>query len=77
MLHLFLYPSAHLQFFEQLFHGIPIISNVGTFFKKYVYIIRELAREREQEMLRDGKKPTALSIPRRSPIQVLTQPYVA
>ena len=27
--------------------------------------------------LSDSKRPTALSIPRRSPIQVLTQPYVA
>ena len=46
--------------------------------KKIKLTINEMGRKKRRRMINMyNKRPTALSIPRRSPIQVLTQPYVA
>ena len=42
-----------------------------------IYINMYIDLHKYLHRLQERKKPTALSIPRRSPIQVLTQPYVA
>ena len=58
--------TYHFQYFGHA----ELISDV-RFVKSVKFVFSKVAKLRQKE------KPTALSIPRRSPIQVLTQPNVA